>query len=227
MITFSTVSRLTRLGIFGAACGIIAACAEGNAETSGSTMAMHHEMTAASSKASDLRAALDELLSEHVVLAAEATGAALAGRQPEFQAAAAALDQNSIAISKAVGCVYGGEAEARFLPLWRSHIGLVVDYTVGMASNDPAKAQQAVNKLLAYSGDLAGFFSGANPNLSKDAVAEMVKEHIVTLKAVIDAQANKDYAAEYKAQRTAYHHMGMMALALADGIARQFPQKFS
>ena len=122
--------------------------------------------------------------------------------------------------------VYGAEAEAQFLPLWRSHINLVVDYTVGTASNDPAKAQQAVNKLLAYSGDLAGFFSGANPNLSKEAVADMVKEHIVTLKAVIDAQAKKDYAAEYTAQRTAYHHMGMMALALADGIAKQFPQKF-
>jgi hypothetical protein len=205
MTAFSTLSRLTRIGAFGIACSVIVACAQGNAETNSEPMAMHHAMTAASSKAADLRSALDELLSEHVILAAEATNAALAGRQPDFQAAAAAL----------------------FLPLWRSHINLVVDYTVGTASNDPAKAQQAVNKLLAYSGDLAGFFSGANPNLSKEAVADMVKEHIVTLKAVIDAQAKKDYAAEYTAQRTAYHHMGMMALALADGIAKQFPQKFS
>ena len=227
MIAFSTLSRITRLGAFGIACAVIAACAQGNAETNSEPMAMHHAMTAASSKAADLRSALDELLSEHVILAAEATNAAIAGRQPDFQAAAAALDQNSIAISKAVGSVYGAEAEAQFLPLWRSHIGLVVDYTVGTASNDPAKAQQAVNKLLAYSGDLAGFFSSANPNLSKDAVTQMVKEHIVTLKAVIDAQAKKDYAAQYEAQRKAYAHMGMMAVALAEGIAKQFPQKFS
>ncbi len=126
-----------------------------------------------------------------------------------------------------MGSVYGADAEAKFLPLWRSHIGLVVDYTVGTAANDPAKAQAAVQKLLAYSGDLAGFFSGANPHLSKDAVAEMVKTHIVTLKAVIDAQAKKDYAAEYDAQHQAYAHMGMMAVALADGIVKQFPQKFS
>ena len=84
-----------------------------------------------------------------------------------------------------------------------------------------------MQKLLAYSGDLAGFFSGANPNLPQDAVAGMVKEHIVTLKAVIDAQAKKDYAAEYAAQHKAYAHMGMMAVALADGIVKQFPQKFS
>jgi hypothetical protein len=54
-----------------------------------------------------------------------------------------------------------------------------------------------------------------------------VKTHIVTLKSVIDAQAKKDYAAQYEAQRKAYAHMGMMAVALAEGIAKQFPQKFS
>jgi hypothetical protein len=224
-----TPFRWAKLGVAAAIVALAAACTEGNAGSSSgiaTDTSMHH-MPAASSKAADLRAALDELLSEHVILAADATGAALAGRQSDFQAAAAALDQNSIAISKAVGSVYGPDAEAKFLPLWRSHIALVVDYTVGTASNDPAKAQQAVQKLLAYSGDLAGFFSGANPNLPQDAVAGMVKQHIVTLKAVIDAQAKKDYAAEYAAQHKAYQHMGMMAVALADGIVKQFPQKFS
>jgi hypothetical protein len=216
-------SRWAKLGVILVALGA-ASCAQGNAGMGGSSE--HGSSMGASSKSADLRAALDELLSEHVILAANATGAALAGRQTDFQAAAASLDQNSIAISKAVGSVYGPDAEAKFLPLWRSHIGLVVDYTVGTAANDPAKAQAAVQKLLAYSGDLAGFFSGANPNLSKDAVADMVKTHIVTLKAVIDAQAKKDYAAQYAAQHKAYAHMGMLAVALADGIVKQFPQKF-
>jgi len=223
-----TQLRLARGVVAAVTLALATACTDGKAGTSEE---MHHHATAAgtptTSKAADLRAALDELLSEHVVLASEATGAALAGRQADFEAAAGALDQNSIAISKAVGSVYGPDAEAKFLPLWRSHIGLVVDYTTGTASHDPAKAQAAVQKLLAYSGDLAGFFSGANPNLPKDAVADMVKTHIVTLKSVIDAQAKKDYAAQYEAQRKAYAHMGMMAVALAEGIAKQFPQKFS
>ena len=220
--------RWTRLGAAVIALGLAAACSQGNAGTMSGETTMHHDMgTPASSQAASLRAALDELLSEHVILAADATGAALARRDTDFKAAAAALDQNSIAISKAVGSVYGADAEAKFLPLWRSHIGLVVDYTVATAGNDPAKAKAAVDKLLAYSGDLAGFFAGANPNLSKDGVAEMVKTHIVTLKAVIDAQSKKDYVAEYDAQHKAYMHMGMMAVALADGIAKQFPQKFS
>jgi len=50
---------------------------------------------------------------------------------------------------------------------------------------------------------------------------------IVTLKAVIDARAKKDYAAQDAAQHKATPHMSMMATALADGIVKQFPQKFA
>jgi hypothetical protein len=89
--------------------------------------------------AASLRVGLNALLSEHVYLAAAATSAALAGRQPEFQAAATALDANSVDVARAIGSVYGPEAEKAFLPLWRKHIGMVVDYTTGAATNDRAK----------------------------------------------------------------------------------------
>ncbi|MEW5915433.1 MAG: hypothetical protein AB1762_03465, partial [Gemmatimonadota bacterium] len=53
-----------------------------------------------------LKAKLNTLLSEHVYLAAATTGSALGGRQAEFQAAAGALDKNSVDVSKAIGLVY-------------------------------------------------------------------------------------------------------------------------
>lgn len=43
---------------------------------------------------SDLRTGLNSLFREHVFLAAAATGAALAGRDGEFKAAAGSLDAN-------------------------------------------------------------------------------------------------------------------------------------
>jgi hypothetical protein len=135
-------------------------------------------------------------LSEHVLLAASATGAALGKREAEFKAAAAALDANSVDLSKAVGSVYGADAEKAFLPLWRKHIGFVVDYTMGLAMKDKGKQDKAVADLLAYTEEFGAFLSSANPNLTKEAVAGLVKEHILTLKAVIDAQAagNPDQA---------------------------------
>ncbi len=180
-----------------------------------------------SSPASDLRTALNSLLQEHVYLAAAATGSALGGRQSEFQAAAGALDANSVALSKAIGSVYGSDAETAFLALWRKHIGFVVDYTTGVATKDRNKQNQAVNALVGYTKDFGAFLSSANPNLTTDAVAGLVKDHVLTLKDVIDAQAAVNPAKAYAAARTAAAHMAMIADPLADAIVKQFPSRFS
>jgi plastocyanin len=176
--------------------------------------------------AAGLRVALNNLFAEHVYLAARATGAALGNRQPEFEAAAAALDANSVDISKAIGLAYGADAEAAFLPLWRSHIGMVVDYTVGKATNDQAKQDKAVNDLVGYTQDFGAFLSGANENLPKDVVADLVKHHVLTLKDVIDAQAASNATQQFMAIRAAGHHMGMIADPLAEATAVKFPDKF-
>ncbi len=188
-----------------------------------------HAMTAmatSTTKASGLRSTLNTLFQEHIYLAAAATGAALGGREAEFKAAAAALDANSVSISKAIGSVYGQGAEDAFLPLWRKHIGMVVDYTVGVAANDKAKQDKAVADLIGYTQDFGAFLQSANPNLPKSVVADLVKHHVVTLKEVIDAQASKDQAKTYTAMRTAAGHMQMIADPLAEAIVKQFPDKF-
>jgi hypothetical protein len=181
---------------------------------------------ASDSPAASLRTALNLALREHVYLASAATGAALAGRDAEFKAAAGALDANSVAIAKAIGSVYGPDAEKAFLPLWRKHIGMVVDYTVGKATNDRAKQDRAVSDLIGYTQDFGAFLSGANPNLPKAVVADLVKHHVVTLKDVIDAQAAKDHARAFVAERTGAGHMQMIADPLAEAIVQQFPDRF-
>ncbi len=198
------------------------------------SMASHDAMgmaspatTSSGTKAAALRTTLNTLFAEHVWLAGSATGAALGGRDADFKAAAAALDQNSVAIARAIGSVYGSDAEQAFLPLWRKHIGFAVDYTVGVATSDRTMADKAVNDLVGYSQDFGAFLQSANPNLPKSVVADLVKHHVVTLKAVIDAQAAKDPEKAYVALRAAAGHMQMIADPLAEAIVKQFPDKFS
>src|SRR6059036_3967609 len=152
-------------------------------------------------KAADLRTGLNALLGEHVYLASAATNAALGGRQAEFEAAASALDANSVDIAKAIGSVYGADAEKAFLPLWRRHIGFFVDYTVGVATKDKSKQGKAV--------------------------ADLVKTHVLTLRDVVDAQAAGDPVKANKALRTAYSHMHMIADPLAEAIVKQFSNKYA
>ena len=123
---------------------------------------------ASTSVSAGLRTTLNVALREHVYLAAFATGAALGGRDAEFKAAANALDANSVAIAQAIGSVYGKDAEAAFLPLWRRHIGFAVDYTTGVATGDRTKQDRAVSDLVAYSQDFGAFLASANPNLPKE-----------------------------------------------------------
>jgi hypothetical protein len=226
----TTSATVRSVGILAAAAVIATGCmsstagpvASGHGHAAPSTAA-----TKSTTPASDLRAALNVLLSEHVILASAATGAALDGRDAEFKAAAGALDANSVDIAKAIGSVYGRDAEQAFLPLWRRHIGFAVDYTVGVATKDRTKQQKAVDDLIAYTQDFGAFLQSANPNLPKTVVADLVKHHVLTLKEVIDAQAAKDHARAYAAQRTATAHMAMIADPLAGAIVKQFPEQFA
>jgi hypothetical protein len=176
--------------------------------------------------AADLRSNLNALLGEHVLIAAVATSHALGGREAAFKGAAGGLDANSVDISKAIGAVYGADAEKAFLPLWRKHIGFFVDYTTGVATKDKAKQDKAVADLVGYSEDFGAFLSSANPSLPKSVVADLVKGHILTLKYVVDAQAQGDWLKAYEAIRSAYHHMQMIGDPLAAAIAKQFPNRF-
>lgn len=206
---------------FGAAM-IAALLAGGQTAMAAAADMSHHGMMS-----SDLRTGLNSLFREHVFLAAAATGAALAGRDGEFNAAASALDGNSIDIAKAIGSVYGAGAEQAFLPLWRKHIGFVVDYTVGVATKDDRKKNKAVADLVQYTQDFGAFLASANPNLPKDVVANLVKDHVLTLKDVIDAQASGDMSKTFMAIRSAAGHMGMIADPLAAAIVKQFPERFA
>jgi len=178
-------------------------------------------------KTSSLEATLDTLLQAHVDLASDATREALVGNQDGFNAAAGALDQNSQDIANAIGSVYGADAGAKFLPLWRRHIGYVVDYTKALAGNDKDGQDKAVNNLVQYTQDFGQFIENATGGrLKQDAVAGLVKDHILGLKSVVDAQAKKDYQDEYSKLRDSEEHMSMIGNTLAGAIHDQFPDKF-
>ncbi|MGQ0831658.1 MAG: hypothetical protein ACT4OV_08260, partial [Microthrixaceae bacterium] len=182
--------------------------------------------------ASTLRAGLTGLLTEHVYLAALATGSALRGDTAGFEAYAAALngptESNTADLVDAITSVYGDEVGTAFDGLWRSdgHIPAVVAYTQAVAADDTVAADKAVADLLAYAKTFGTTLSSVNSNLPADAVEEGVTMHITTLKAVIDAQKAGDQPKVYASLREAYGHMGAFAEVLAGATAAKFPDKF-
>ena len=176
-------------------------------------------------KAADLRVLLNNLETEHVSLAAAATRAGFDG-DPAFQAAAGQLDKNSNALADAVGSVYGPDARTRFYEIWASHIGFFVDYTVAAKKGDQAGMAKAVENLNGYVEAISDFLSKANPNLPKDAVAQLVGEHVGLLKNAVDKHGAADYAASYEAEDQARDQISTIANTLAGAIVKQKPGNF-
>lgn len=174
----------------------------------------------------DLRAAMNTLLAEHVFFAGAAVNEALQGNTPGFESAAAALDENSVALSEAVGSVYGDDAGEAFLGLWRSHIGMFVDYTQATAANDKAAQDKAIQDLTGYANDFAVFLNGANPALPVATVEGLLTEHATSLITAINTFAAGDLAKGFTQLREAEAHMVMVADPLTASIAQQFPDKF-
>ncbi len=184
---------------------------ESMGETGGDTDAM--------SAAATLRTDLNYLLGEHLILAAKATGAALDDRTDQFEAYGGLLNTNGTDLGAAIGSIYGTEAEDEWNRIWSAHNGFFVDYTTGVATDDTALADGAVEDLTTiYVPEFSAFLAGAT-GLPEDAIAELVTDHVLQTKAVVDAQAAGDWEAAYQAIRTAYAHMSMIGDALAPAIA--------
>ncbi|WP_237727551.1 hypothetical protein [Bacillus safensis] len=102
-----------------------------------------------SNKAADLRAALDQLFSEHTYLAVITMQKGIDGSK-DFNQAAAALNENTNDLSDAIASVYGKKAGKQFKDIWSSHIGYFVDYVQATAKKDDAGKKKAIKKLDQY-----------------------------------------------------------------------------
>ena len=111
----------------------------------------------------------------------------------------------------------------QFNKIWSAHNGFFVDYTTGVATKDQAKMDKAVQDLTTvYVPQFADFLAGAT-DLPKDALVSLITDHVLTTKAIVDAQGAKDVEAAAAADRMAGQHMEMIGDPLATGDRRQAP----
>lgn len=177
------------------------------------------------SAAAGLRVALNNALREHVNLG----GVALRNiftEAPDADASVAALDANSVEVAGLVGSVYGDQAEADFLELWRQHITFFANYTAGARDGDMAAMEQALEDLSGYGEAASNFFEAANPNLPKSAVKPLLGEHRTLVIETVDLIGAGDFDAAYIKLGEAADQVGQIADALASGIEAQNPEQF-
>ena len=180
---------------------------------------------AAAPAAPKLHTAMRSLWQGHV----EATRAyALAVKANDAEAAKKAGDDvvtDAKQIADAVGGFYGADAGKQMLTLLAGHWGGVKAMTDAVHAGDAAKRDEAMNDLVANGSEIAKFLSGANPNLTEDAVRGLLTTHVGHHSAQIGEIMQGDMKAEASTWAAMRAHMDTLADALSGAIAKQFPQK--
>ncbi|MBI2704189.1 MAG: hypothetical protein HYX32_02695 [Actinobacteria bacterium] len=213
--------------VLAAGCGADTARRDGVGNAVGSALADTDQSTPArpvgtlAIPKAGLQSTLNTLFTDHVRLVLATTNLSASGQAGGATAERAELDQNSDAIVGAIVGVYGSDA-AIFGQGWRMHVQAFVDYAAASAADDAGEKADARKRLDGYPKQVGGFLASANPNLTQQAVADLVATHIADILANIDQQVG----AQPVTSDLAFEHMTMLATALADAIAQQFPARF-
>jgi hypothetical protein len=176
-------------------------------------------------KAAALKQDMRKLWTDHVVWTRDYIIAAV-GDQPDAQAAANRLLKNQEDIGQAVATYYGAAAGQQLTSLLKEHITIAVDLIKAAKAGDKAAQQQADTKWHQNATQIADFLSKANPNWPRATLVDMMNKHLSTTTDEVVARLTKKWDDDVRAFDAVYDHILHMSDALADGIVKQFPEKF-
>lgn len=209
---------------------LAAACALSLASPDAASAQAQPSRAAASPVHSDAAIAVKQdmrkLWTDHVVWTRAYIVAAIAD-QPEAQAAANRLMKNQDDIGRAVAKYYGDPAGQQLTTLLKEHISIAVDLIKAAKAGDKNAQQQADGRWQKNATAIAEFLARANPHWPRATLVELMNKHLSTTTAEVVARLNKNWDEDVRAYDAVYDHILMMSDALADGIIKQFPEKFA
>ncbi|WP_405083711.1 hypothetical protein [Priestia megaterium] len=177
-------------------------------------------------KASDLRANLDSLLSEHFTLAVAAMTTAYDGSK-DADAAFKALDQNAVDMEPAIASIYGDKGAAEFERIFREQNNYTDDFVKATKENDKEAMAEVDKEVDQFVNEFAKFLSTATEGkLPEDAAKEALRVHEDQVKETFEDYVEGDYEAAAKTYREGYQQMFAISKALSNAIVTQMPDKF-
>jgi hypothetical protein len=179
-----------------------------------------------STAAVSLKLALRRLWSDHVIWTREYVVAAVAGT-PDVSAAAGRLLKNQEDIGNAVVPLYGAGAGQALTDLLKQHILIAVDLIAAARAGDDAQFADNDRRWTQNAEEIAGLLSAANPNnWSRADVTDLLMQHLNLTKGEVVARLKGDWDGDVAAFDQIFTEILTVADVLADGIVKQFPDRF-
>jgi hypothetical protein len=202
---------------------IVVACSSSSYNT---PAPMNSGSMAMSAQSQTLHDAMRKLWADHVFYTRLYIVSAVNGSD-DAQATAARLLKNQEDIGNAIVPYYGAAAGQKLTDLLKQHILIAVDLVSAAKAGDQAKQDDADRRWHQNAADIATFLSGANPNWPRQAVLDMLNQHLaLTTKEAVD-RVQKNYADDVPSFDAIFGQATMMADTLSSGIVKQFPGQFS
>lgn len=176
--------------------------------------------------APELRVAMRKLWSDHVIWTRQYIVSAALG-DPSATAASQRLLKNQEDIGNAIVPYYGAAAGAKLTDLLKQHILIAVDLVAAAKAGDAAKQADADKRWHDNAADIATFLSSANPNWPRQTLLDMLNRHLALTTSEAVARLKQNWTDDVAAFDGIFSQAMMMADALTDGIAKQFPAKVS
>ena len=173
----------------------------------------------------NLRMAMRDLWDAHTTWTRMYIVSAVA-KLPDASTAAARLMQNQEDIGNAIKPFYGDAAGAQLTGLLKNHISTAAAVVAAAMGTDTVRLKAAQAQWTANADSIADFLSSANPNWPKQALVDMLHEHLRVTTEEAVARIKKDWPGDVKASDAIHKQATMMADALSSGIIKQFPDKF-
>ena len=170
--------------------------------------------------------ALRDLWVEHVFWIRSYVLATHAGDTAQSEVAAAEVVTNAKALAGTLTPYYGQAAADGLLDLLAGHWNAVRDFGNATFAHSKSGQEQAVTDLTANAHAIARFLSGANPYLPEDAVFGLLSAHGGHHVAQITEISSGDLKKEARTWHAMRQHMLVISDAIADALARQFPDRF-
>jgi hypothetical protein len=191
------------------------------------TGAAAHADLSATPKVAATQVALRDLWVGHIFWVRNVAMATMSGNKEEAKVAEEEVVANAKQIAAALEPYYAKAGSDKMFTLLAGHWGAVKEHMMATQKGDAKGQEAAMKKMTANVEEIATFLSGANPNLPKETLVGLFTAH-VGHHAQQNAQLKaKKYADEAKTWEAMKNHMYVVADALGEGIAKQFPDKFS
>jgi hypothetical protein len=174
-----------------------------------------------------LRAALTELLGEHVALVVATMRSTVADTadQPSL---ADAVNGNTQDLTGAIDALFGAAAAKGFQDHWADHVDQLMAYARAVAEQDTAGQERARRTLRGFEETFATFLDDATEHrLGQPALAQAFVMHDRMLLAQIDAYGAEEYTQAHDLSYQTYDEMftvsGQLATAIGSTVAKRLP----